>query len=36
MIVEKEEDDFFSSARNYADLDPLIEITRESKQLITY
>jgi hypothetical protein len=24
------------SARNYADLDPLIEITRESKQLITY
>jgi hypothetical protein len=36
MIVEKEEDYLFSSARNYADLDPLIEITRESKQLITY
>jgi putative transposase len=36
MIVEKEEDYLFNSARNYADLDPLIEITRESKQLITY
>jgi len=36
MIVEKEEDDHFSSARNYADLDSLIEIIRESKLLITY
>ena len=26
----------FSSARNYADSDSLIEITRESKLLITY
>ncbi len=36
MILEKEEDDFFSPARNYADLDSLIEIIRESKLLITY
>jgi len=36
MIVEKEEDDHFSSVRNYADPDSLIEITRESKLLITY
>jgi hypothetical protein len=36
MIVEKEEDDHFSSVRNNADPDSLIEITRESKLLITY
>jgi len=35
LIVEKEEDYLFSSARNYADLDSLIEIIKESKQLIT-
>jgi len=36
MIVEKEEDYLFSSARNYADLDSLIDIIKESSQLITY
>lgn len=36
MIVSKEEDYLFSSARNYADLDYLLEIILESSQLITY
>ncbi len=36
MIVEREEDYLFSSARNYADLDSLIDIIKESSQLITY
>ena len=36
MIVSKEEDYLFSSARNYADLDYLLEIIMESPQLITY
>ena len=36
MIVQHEEDYFFSSARNYADLDYLIEIIKESPRLITY
>ena len=36
MIVEKEEDYLFSSARNYADLDSLVDIIKESSQLITY
>lgn len=36
MIVTREEDYLFSSARNYADLDYLIEIIKETPQLITY
>jgi REP element-mobilizing transposase RayT len=36
LIVEKEEDYLFSSARNYADLDALIDIIKESPRLITY
>ncbi len=32
----REEDYLFSSARNYADLDHLIEIIMETSQLITY
>ena len=36
MIVSKEEDYLFSSARNYADLDYLLEIIKESPRLITY
>ena len=36
MIVDKEEDYLFSSARNYADLDSLIDVIKESSQLITY
>ncbi len=36
MIVEREEDYLFSSARNYADLDSLIYVIKESSQLITY
>ena len=36
MIVEREEDYLFSSARNYADLDSLIDVIKESSQLITY
>ena len=36
MIVAREEDYLFSSARNYADLDYLIEIIKETPQLITY
>lgn len=36
LIVEKPEDYLFSSARNYAGLDALIEIVEESSKLITY
>jgi len=36
MIVEREEDYLFSSARNYADLESLIDVIKESSQLITY
>lgn len=36
MIVSDEEDYWFSSARNYAERDYLIEIIPESVQLITY
>ena len=36
MIVSREEDYLFSSARNYADLDYLIKIIKETPQLITY
>lgn len=36
MIVEKEDDYLFSSARNYAERPHLIEIIQESPQLITY
>jgi REP element-mobilizing transposase RayT len=36
MIVDKEEDYLFSSARNYAERSSLIEIILESQQLITY
>lgn len=36
MIVRREEDYLFSSARNYADLDYLIEVVIETPQLITY
>ena len=36
LIVEKEEEYLFSSARNYADLDAYIEIIKESPRLITY
>lgn len=36
MIVSRPEDYMFSSARNYAELDYLIEIVLESQKLITY
>ncbi len=36
MIVSHAEDYWFSSARNYAERDYLIEIIKESSQLITY
>ncbi len=36
LIVEKPEDYWFSSARNYAELDSLLEIVQESGKLITY
>jgi REP element-mobilizing transposase RayT len=36
MIVEKPEDYMFSSARNYASLDSLLDIVLESPRLITY
>ncbi len=36
MIVEKEEDYLFSSARNYADHESLLEIIKETPRLITY
>ncbi len=36
MIVEHPEDYLFSSARNYAGLDSLIEVVLESSKLITY
>ena len=36
LIVERPEDYLFSSARNYAGLDSLIEIVEESGKLITY
>jgi len=36
MIVENPEDYLFSSARNYADLDYLVDIIMETTQLITY
>lgn len=36
MIVTREDDYFYSSARNYAERDHLIEIIVESSQLITY
>jgi REP element-mobilizing transposase RayT len=36
MIVKNEEDYLFSSARNYADLDYLIEVIKESSQLKTH
>ena len=36
MIVENAEDYLFSSARNYADLDSMIDIVLESVQQITY
>lgn len=36
LIIEKPEDYLFSSARNYAGLDALLEIVEESSKLITY
>ena len=36
MIVEKPEDYIFSSARNYAGLDSMLEVVLESSRLITY
>jgi REP element-mobilizing transposase RayT len=36
MIVQNPEDYLFSSARNYADLDNLLEVIVESSKLITY
>ncbi|MFC2151982.1 transposase [Bacteroidota bacterium] len=36
LIIEKPEDYLFSSARNYAGLDALIEVIEESSKLITY
>jgi REP element-mobilizing transposase RayT len=36
LIVENAEDYLFSSARNYAELDSLIDIVLETSQLITY
>ncbi len=36
MVVQHPEDYLFSSARNYADLDSLLDIVIESHQLITY
>jgi putative transposase len=36
LIVENTEDYLFSSARNYAELDSLIDIVLETSQLITY
>ena len=36
MIVEYPEEYLFSSARNYADRDCLLEIIQESQELITY
>jgi len=36
LIVEKPEDYLFSSARNYAGKDALIEVVLESQRLITY
>ena len=36
MIVAKAEDYLFSSARNYANLDSLLDVIIESSQLITY
>ena len=36
LIVEKQEDYLFSSARNYADLYSLIDVILESHKLITY
>lgn len=36
MIVEKPEDYLFSSARNYAELDNLLNVELESSKLITY
>jgi len=35
MIVEREDEYLFSSARNYAERDYLIEIIKESPRLIT-
>ena len=36
MTVSREEDYWFSSARNYAERDYLLEVILESSQLITY
>jgi REP element-mobilizing transposase RayT len=36
LIVERPEEYFFSSARNYADLDSPLEIVRETLQMKTY
>lgn len=36
LIVEKPEDYLFSSARNYAELDSLLDVVLESSRLITY
>ena len=36
MLVEKEEDYLFSSARNYANLDNVVEVELIDKKLITY
>ena len=36
MIVEREDEYLFSSARNYAERDHLLDIILESPRLITY
>lgn len=36
MIVEKDEDYLFSSARNYADLSSVLDIVLETPQLISH
>jgi len=36
MIVQNPEDYLFSSARNYADLDYLLEVIIESSRIVTY
>jgi len=36
MIVENPENYLFSSARNYAELDSMIDVVLESAQQITY
>jgi hypothetical protein len=36
MLVERAEDYLYSSARNYADLDNLLDVELIDKKLITY